>query len=349
MAEVKPLPALHYNLERGPVAGGRHRAALRRDRRRSSAPSCSPARPSTWSRSTCREAPAGRRSLRARRRDARGMDAPGHPGRRPRARDLGADPGLHGPRRQPPHPPRLPRPGAGHRLRPGPGPPPRAHPARPEGGPPAADPGHPPQPLADLRPAPRRRLAPARARDLAATSPGARSPTPTAPSTASGGSPTRRSTRPSPPSLADAELLIADGHHRYETARAYADEIGGEGAAPLHADVPGLARRPRPHGLPHPPPARATSTRDAQRARSATALRELFDVEEVAERPARPGRRGGRRRLRLHRLPLTAAPSACGSRTPAALDAALAGQLRGLPPARRRDPRDAGPARRRSG
>jgi uncharacterized protein (DUF1015 family) len=30
--------------------------------------------------------------------------------------------------------------------------------------------------------------------------------------------------------LADAELLIADGHHRYETARTYADQIGGEGA-----------------------------------------------------------------------------------------------------------------------
>jgi uncharacterized protein (DUF1015 family) len=29
--------------------------------------------------------------------------------------------------------------------------------------------------------------------------------------------------------LADAELLIADGHHRYETAAAYADEIGSEG------------------------------------------------------------------------------------------------------------------------
>jgi uncharacterized protein (DUF1015 family) len=27
----------------------------------------------------------------------------------------------------------------------------------------------------------------------------------------------------------DAELLIADGHHRYETARAYAQEVGGEG------------------------------------------------------------------------------------------------------------------------
>jgi uncharacterized protein (DUF1015 family) len=30
-------------------------------------------------------------------------------------------------------------------------------------------------------------------------------------------------------SLADRELLIADGHHRYETARVYRDEIGGEG------------------------------------------------------------------------------------------------------------------------
>ncbi|HLW96897.1 MAG TPA: DUF1015 domain-containing protein [Solirubrobacteraceae bacterium] len=29
--------------------------------------------------------------------------------------------------------------------------------------------------------------------------------------------------------LAGSELLIADGHHRYETARAYAEEIGGEG------------------------------------------------------------------------------------------------------------------------
>ena len=29
--------------------------------------------------------------------------------------------------------------------------------------------------------------------------------------------------------LLETELLIADGHHRYETARVYADEIGGEG------------------------------------------------------------------------------------------------------------------------
>jgi uncharacterized protein (DUF1015 family) len=30
--------------------------------------------------------------------------------------------------------------------------------------------------------------------------------------------------------VAQAELLIADGHHRYETARVYAEEVGGEGA-----------------------------------------------------------------------------------------------------------------------
>ncbi len=29
--------------------------------------------------------------------------------------------------------------------------------------------------------------------------------------------------------LAEAELLIADGHHRYETARTYRDEVGGDG------------------------------------------------------------------------------------------------------------------------
>ena len=29
--------------------------------------------------------------------------------------------------------------------------------------------------------------------------------------------------------MADRELMIADGHHRYETARVYADEVGGEG------------------------------------------------------------------------------------------------------------------------
>ena len=47
--------------------------------------------------------------------------------------------------------------------------------------------------------------------------------------------------------LADAELLIADGHHRYETARTYADAIGGDGnhrytlMALVALEDPGLA------------------------------------------------------------------------------------------------------------
>ena len=41
----------------------------------------------------------------------------------------------------------------------------------------------------------------------------------------------RSRTRPtrSRDALRDTELLIADGHHRYETARVYAEELGGEG------------------------------------------------------------------------------------------------------------------------
>ena len=58
---------------------------------------------------------------------------------------------------------------------------------------------------------------------------GARSPTPTARCTACGAVAIRRRSREVQAALAGAELLIADGHHRYETARVYAEEIGGEG------------------------------------------------------------------------------------------------------------------------
>ncbi len=54
--------------------------------------------------------------------------------------------------------------------------------------------------------------------------------------------------------LEPAELLIADGHHRYETARVYAEEIGGEGEHSLRPDAPRRARGSRSHGLPHAPP-----------------------------------------------------------------------------------------------
>jgi uncharacterized protein (DUF1015 family) len=58
---------------------------------------------------------------------------------------------------------------------------------------------------------------------------GARSPTPTAPSIACGASATPQAIAAVQAAAGDAELLIADGHHRYETMQAYAEEIGGEG------------------------------------------------------------------------------------------------------------------------
>ena len=82
------------------------------------------------------------------------------------------------------------------------------------------------EPLADLQPLRRpvqRRLGRARSRTSTASR-GARSPTPTAPSTSSGGSTTRRRSTPSRQALNGTELLIADGHHRYETARVYQQE-----------------------------------------------------------------------------------------------------------------------------
>ena len=42
--------------------------------------------------------------------------------------------------------------------------------------------------------------------------------------------------------LEPAELLIADGHHRYETARVYAEEIGGERPAAIVGDGVRAAR-----------------------------------------------------------------------------------------------------------
>jgi uncharacterized protein (DUF1015 family) len=82
-------------------------------------------------------------------------------------------------------------------------------------------------------------------------------------------------------SVSEAELLIADGHHRYETARVYADEIGGEGAHryvlmclvalqdegltvfPTHRLVDGLQGTDKPELL-------------------ASTLREFFEIEEIS-------------------------------------------------------------------
>jgi uncharacterized protein (DUF1015 family) len=81
--------------------------------------------------------------------------------------------------------------------------------------------------------------------------------------------------------LADAQLLIADGHHRYETAIAYRDEVGGEGdhnftlMALTGLDDPGLTVFPTHRLL-------SGFAGDPERAeRFGAGLRELFDVEEV--------------------------------------------------------------------
>src|SRR5437763_3017413 len=80
--------------------------------------------------------------------------------------------------------------------------------------------------------------------------------------------------------LADAELLIADGHHRYETARVYADAVGGEGPhryvlmCLVALEDPGLTVFPT-HRL-----VRGLSA-DQQEALAAT-LRRDFDIAELS-------------------------------------------------------------------
>ncbi len=93
--------------------------------------------------------------------------------------------------------------------------------------------------------------------------------------------------------LDDAELLIADGHHRYETALAYADEIGGDGAhrytlmCLVSLDDPGLtvfATHRLVSGL----------ADDAGKQEAlASVLREKFVVEEVPVGELDPAGEGG--------------------------------------------------------
>jgi uncharacterized protein (DUF1015 family) len=81
--------------------------------------------------------------------------------------------------------------------------------------------------------------------------------------------------------LADAELLIADGHHRYETARTYADEIGGEG--PHRYTLMCLVSLQDP-GLTIFGTHRLLRDLDpGAQERLAQGIREHFEIEEVAE------------------------------------------------------------------
>jgi uncharacterized protein (DUF1015 family) len=77
----------------------------------------------------------------------------------------------------------------------------------------------------------------------------------------------------------DAELLIADGHHRYETARVYADEIGGDGD---HRYVLMNLVALEDEGLTVFPTHRLVSNTTSQTQEAlAGAIRESFDIEPI--------------------------------------------------------------------
>jgi uncharacterized protein (DUF1015 family) len=79
--------------------------------------------------------------------------------------------------------------------------------------------------------------------------------------------------------LSDAELLIADGHHRYETARIYADEVGGEG--PQEYVLMDLVALQDP-GLTIFPTHRLLKNLTSEQQESlASAIRRDFDVQEL--------------------------------------------------------------------
>ena len=114
--------------------------------------------------------------------------------------------------------------------------------------------------------------------------------------------------------LAESELLIADGHHRYETARTYADEIGGDGPhrytlmALVSLEDPGLTVFGYHRLLSN------LGEREAQEA-----LRDAMRAELRGQRGAArasstpPARRGSASSATS--TPTTARATGCGSRT----------------------------------
>ena len=89
---------------------------------------------------------------------------------------------------------------------------------------------------------------------------------------------------------AGAELLIADGHHRYETMDAYAEEVGGEGEhrfilmCLVALQDPGLTIFPT-HRL-------VRDLDDSRRAALEEALKRDFEIEEVARSELAPPPQG---------------------------------------------------------
>src|SRR4051812_27506679 len=123
--------------------------------------------------------------------------------------------------------------------------------------------------------------------------------------------------------LAETELLIADGHHRYETARVYAEEVGGEGEhryvlmCLVALQDPGLTVFPT-HRL-------LTGLDDAKRTALREALQRDWEMTEVGADELQPtGAAEGRIQVGYldahHRRPLRLT-----LKDPAIADAALPG------------------------
>ena len=219
---------------------------------------------------------------------------------RPRARAVGARPGLHRPRRQPLHAQGLLRARAGRGLRPRPHPPPRAHAPGPEGGPPSPHARHPGQPLPHLQPLRRpRRGGVERALPAHRDRPVGRGD--------------RRRRHPAP-ALAGRRRRGAQHRHRRPRRHRAADRRRASplrdrprlrrrgrrrGRAPLRAHVPRRPPGPGPHRLPHPPPADRAARRQAPGAARGDPARLGDDRDRGGRAPA------DRRRRRPHqpRLP----------------------------------------------
>jgi uncharacterized protein (DUF1015 family) len=109
--------------------------------------------------------------------------------------------------------------------------------------------------------------------------------------------------------LADRELLIADGHHRYETARVYAQEVGGEGE---HAYVLMFLCSLQDSGLTIFPTHRLLTDLSDESRRQAlrSAIERQFEVSEVPPEELEPRAGAGSERVQFgyldsfHRRPL---------------------------------------------
>jgi uncharacterized protein (DUF1015 family) len=89
--------------------------------------------------------------------------------------------------------------------------------------------------------------------------------------------------------LGRSELLIADGHHRYETARVYAEEIGEGRDAPSRFVLMCLVSMEDP-GLTVFPTHRLVKIPESSRQEAlATTLKEHFAIEEIDRSELRPG------------------------------------------------------------